>query len=137
MRSHRDAAILRLGIYLSELFAVGSWGSNFWPGRPRLGWFKALTKSARSSRGNRSLKLTAFASDKLTTDSLGPLRVLRPSLPNANTLVVLPSQGVAKAEVLNHWALVLGPLTLPTTLGNQLQPLLTSPPEAVPPTLQP
>src|SRR5271155_358379 len=83
----------------------------------------------------RSPKLKLFAREKLKTVRRGPRSEFLPSSPNANS-----PAGVAltKAAVLNH---SLGPglatWILPTTLGNQLQPLLTSPPVAVPPTPQP
>src|ERR1700751_4106022 len=102
---------------------------------PRLGWFRALTQSDRNCRRTRSPKWKSFARERFNTLSRGPRSEFLTSFPKANSP---PGAALAKAAVLNH---SLGPGLLtcvePMTLGNQLQPLFTSPPEAVPPTLQP
>src|SRR5580692_7052369 len=71
----------------------------------------------------------------LKTTRRGPLSEFLTSSPNANWPA---GAALAKAAVLNH---SFGPgwltLVLAITFGNQLQPLLTSPPEAVPPWPQP
>src|ERR1700751_344751 len=122
----------------------------------KLGWFSALTKSARISNLTRSVKLKPLARDRLRTVRPGPLSEFLPSLPNWNNAVgsaFVGAGGVANALVLNQQFVVpVGPeppfppepvglqlpeLGFPTTSRYQLQPLLTSPPVAVPPTLQP
>src|SRR5580698_2978921 len=78
--------------------------------------------------------------DKLRTVRRGPRREFLPSLPNANGTpvpgVVGGVQALTKALVLNHsLGLGLAMCVAAITFGNQLQPLFTSPPVAVPPTL--
>src|SRR5580700_520393 len=117
----------------------------------KLGWFSALTKSARNSILTRSVKLKPFAKERFITVRRGPRSEFLPSLPNSNNCVADGVGGAAKALVLNQQFVVpVGPEAVmvppgvqlpepgfPTTSRYQLQPLLTSPPVAVPPTLQP
>src|SRR5712664_136564 len=51
-------------------------------GGSKLGWFRAFTKSARSSKPNRSLNRMLLARDILTTVRRGPRNVFLPFVPN-------------------------------------------------------
>src|SRR5271154_1301157 len=68
-------------------------------GSVKLGWFRALTASARIANANRSPKWKVFEADRSMSNRCGPNSVFLPTSPK----VPLPCwAGVSKAAVLNQ-----------------------------------
>jgi hypothetical protein len=67
----------------------------------KLGWFRTLKNSPRSSRPNRSWKVHIFENEKSQFLNVGPRNILRPELPNE------PKAGAVEYGAILHVAAIV------------------------------